>query len=304
MNQKQRDGFTLGGNRSGKTTAGIIEDLWWVTRRHPYKQIPSDVDIRGRVLGDGFDNGTVNQVLIPAIKRWVIPSDLVGGSWEDSWHNASHTLTLENGSFLEFKSYDQDLDKHAGTSRHFVHFDEEPPQDIFKESLIRLIDTQGPWWITLTPINGMTWVYDELYLPWSENKLKTVSVIEVSMTDNPHLDLKYIEGQMELHAGDEATRIHGKFQEKGGLIFPEFNFAHQFHASEWYPPLDWQVFMSMDHGVNNPTAVLWHAVSPDNFVVTFAEHYERNMIVKDHAAKIKEIEEFYQYQSPYLCQTG
>src|SRR5690606_31750574 len=56
----------IGGNRSGKTVGGIIEDLWYVTRRHPYRQIPSDVEIRGRVLGDGFDNGTINQVLIPA----------------------------------------------------------------------------------------------------------------------------------------------------------------------------------------------------------------------------------------------
>src|SRR5690606_2929637 len=120
-------------SNSGKTVAGIIEDLWWVTRRHPYRRIPSDVAIRGRALGDGFENGTINRVLLPEFKRWVIPSDLINGSWEDSWSNSEHMLRLANGSFIEFKSYDQELQKHAGTSRHFIHFDEEPPQSIFAE---------------------------------------------------------------------------------------------------------------------------------------------------------------------------
>src|SRR5690625_5296046 len=50
----------IGGNRSGKTYGGVVEDLWYVTGRHPFKEnIPPPV--RGRVLGDGFDNGTIDQ---------------------------------------------------------------------------------------------------------------------------------------------------------------------------------------------------------------------------------------------------
>src|SRR4029077_6920405 len=46
----------IGGNRSGKSVGGVIEDLWWGTRRHPYRKIP-DKTIYGRVLGVDFING-------------------------------------------------------------------------------------------------------------------------------------------------------------------------------------------------------------------------------------------------------
>lgn len=284
----------IGGNRSGKTYAGVVEDLWWVTRRHPYRKIPSETVIRGRVLGDGFDDGTINDVLIPTFKRWVIPSDLINGSWEDSWTEREKTLTFENGSFIEFKSYGQDIQKHAGTSRHFLHFDEEPPQNIYIENLLRIVDTQGSWWMTMTPLNGMNWVYDELYQPGLEGKLRDVDVIEVSMLDNPYIQQDSIDVLLQnISKEDREQRVSGKFAEKGGLIFPEFGQMHLLEGPEWdswKPPSDWRVFMSLDHGYNNPTAILWHAVSPDNEVITFGEIYERRKIIEDHAAAIKKYE--------------
>jgi hypothetical protein len=48
--------------------------------------------------------------------------------------------------------------------------------------------------------------------------------------------------------------------------------------------------MSIDHGWNNPTAILWHAVAPNGEIVTFAEHYAANMTVAEHAAVIHERE--------------
>lgn len=288
----------LGGNRSGKTVAGVIEDLWWVTRRHPYRIIPSDTQIRGRVLGDGFENGTINEVLIPTFKRWILPSDLINGSWEDSWSRQDRALTLDNGSFIEFKSYDQDIQKHAGTSRHFIHFDEEPPQNIYIENLIRIIDTGGSWWMTMTPLNGMNWVYDELFLPAREGKLKDIVVFEVAMLDNPYLDGSIVEQIMQsVDTAEKEQRLYGKFSEKGGLIFPEFGQPHllstsPFGANGIYnsPPSTWRIYTSFDFGINNPTAVLWHAVSSDNRVITFAEHYAADMIVRDHASRVKQIE--------------
>lgn len=287
----------LGGNRSGKTSAGVIEDLWWITRRHPYRLIP-DTQIRGRVLGDGFENGTINEVLIPTIKRWILPSDLINGSWEDSWSRQDRALTLTNGSFIEFKSYDQDIQKHAGTSRHFIHFDEEPPQNIYIENLIRTVDTAGSWWMTMTPLNGMNWVYDELYLPAKEHKLKDIVVFEVSMLDNPHLSESVVDQIMQnIDAAEKEQRLYGKFSEKGGLIFPEFGEPHLLSDSPFNyggiynsPPADWRIYTSFDFGINNPTAILWHAVSSSNHIVTFAEHFMADMIIRDHARVVHEVE--------------
>lgn len=283
----------IGGNRSGKTYGAVVEDLWYVTGRHPFAEnIPAPV--RGRVLGDGFDNGTIDQALIPAFKRWIIPSDLINGSWEDSWTEREKKLTFENGSFIEFKSYAQDIQKHAGTSRHFIHFDEEPPQNIYIENLLRLLDTNGRWWMSMTPLNGMNWVYDELFLPSLEGKTKNIDVIEVSTTDNPYITQGAMDNLLQgLDQADLDQRIEGKFAEKGGLVFPEFGEMHYLDGpdwNDWWPSEDWTVYCSVDHGVNNPTAILWHAVSPNNEVVTFGEYYKSNKIVRDHANFIKEFE--------------
>jgi hypothetical protein len=49
--------------------------------------------------------------------------------------------------------------------------------------------------------------------------------------------------------------------------------------------------MSIDHGWNNPTAILWHAVAPNGDIVTFAESYKSMTTVSEHAAIIREREQ-------------
>ena len=209
----------IGGNRSGKSVGGVVEDLWWVTGRHPYRKIP-DKTIRGRVVGVDFNNG-VQGILLPIFKRWIVPSDLTGGSWERSWSNAERTLTLANGNFIEFKSSDQDLEKHAGTSRDFIHFDEEPPRSIFTENLLRLVDVGGSWWITMTPVEGMTWVYKTLYEPWKKGQRTDIDVIQVSMSENPYInDAEKREVLCFLDEDDIAKREHGTFVPRLGLCSP------------------------------------------------------------------------------------
>jgi hypothetical protein len=40
--------------------------------------------------------------------------------------------------------------------------------------------------------------------------------------------------------------------------------------------------MSIDHGWNNPTAILWHAVAPNGDIYTFSEHYASEMTIQQH----------------------
>lgn len=291
----------IGGNRSGKSVGGVVEDLWWATGRHPYVRLPTP-PIRGRVVGVDFING-VKGILFPIFKRWVIPSDLINGSWEDSFNNEMRTLNFTNGSEIEFKSYDQDLEKHAGTSRHFIHFDEEPPRSIYGENMARIVDTGGRFWITMTPVEGMTWVYHTLYMPW-KNKTSTVSldVIEVKMSDNaanlPLSDAADIMGFMD--ETEREKREHGSFVPRGGKVFPAFSEAVHATIHGWYPPEGWGVYHSVDHGFNNPTAHLYHAVSPDGLeVVTFKEFYGSFKTIKEWATEILEWEAKFNIQ-PFL----
>lgn len=282
----RRHRLYIGGNRSGKTTGGIAEDLFWLTGKHPYRRVP-DGGVRGRIVGVDFING-IEKILKPEMMRWCPVSVLRGNSWADAYDNQERTLHFENGSFVEFMSYDQDVDKFAGTSRHFIHFDEEPPQDIYIECMTRLIDTAGSWWMTLTPVMGMEWMFDDVYTPGKNDPESNIAVIEVDMTENPYLNAVEILNYLELiPEEDKDARKAGKFVRRGGVIYKDFDpKVHVIEPLEEIPP-SWEIYASMDHGFNNPTSWHWHGVNGDGDVVTFAEHYESEMIVEDHAAQVK-----------------
>ncbi len=274
----------IGGNRSGKSTGGIVEDIWWATGKHPYIKTP-EPPIEGRIIGVDFLNG-IEKIILPQLARWIPLSELKGGAWTTAYAKGDRILTFENGSTIDLMSYDQDLDKFAGVPRHFVHMDEEPPQDIFLENKTRLIDYGGSWWMTLTPVEGMTWIYDDIYMPGKSNPLEGITVIEVDMTDNPYLSpgevQEYILGLSE---DDKLARVHGKFVQVGGLVYKTFD--PDIHVIDpMMPPQEWEWYCSLDHGYNNPTAILWHAVSGDGQVITFSEHYERERTVDYHASVI------------------
>jgi phage terminase large subunit-like protein len=280
----------IGGNRSGKTTGGIVEDIWWLTGRHPYRKVPEG-PIRGRIATVDFTNG-LEKIILPEFARWIAPSDLINGSWEDSYDKQLRTLTLANDSFVEFMSYDQDLDKFAGTSRHFIHFDEEPPEAIYVENKARLLDTGGSHWFTMTPVDGMTWIYDEVYEPGMRGE-NGIQVIEVDMTENPYLSQAevglFIDGLSE---EEKNARVHGKFIQLGGLIYKNFDpTPGGLHVLKEYhdPPKDHVWILSLDHGFNNPTAALWHSIDPDGRVLTFKEHYQSGWTVDKHAVRIHQI---------------
>lgn len=288
----------IGGNRSGKTTGGVCEAIWRATCTHPYRpELNAIGPSRGRVVGVDFVNG-IDKILIPQYKQWVYPSALRGGSWETAWDKFTKTLNFANESTIEFMSYDQDLDKFAGTSRHWIHFDEEPPRPIWLECMARLIDTEGEYWITMTPVEGMTWIYDDLYEGNVNNADGNVEVIEINTLENPFLSESAIKEFAEsIDAEDVETRIGGGFVRQGGRIYKNFEptpGAGQVlkypidDPKELFDSKEWLWIMALDHGLNNPTAVLWIAVDTNGFGVVFDEWYAKDMTIDQHAKKIKE----------------
>lgn len=289
----------IGGNRSGKTTGGVCEDVWRCLKRHPYRPdlnaIPGPV--RGRVVAVSLTEG-VEKILFPQFKQWLYPSAMRGGAWETAYDKQLRTLYFENGSEIEFMSYDQDLAKFAGTSRHFVHFDEEPPKSIYEECRARLIDTNGDFWVTMTPVEGMTWIYEDLYEPNVNNEQGNVEVIEVNTLENPYLSA---EALAEFARGTDkdnmATRIAGQFVQQGGRVYKKFDPTvgglHVLDSPILEPQVtfrNWHWIQGFDHGLNNPAASLWTAVDTNGFIVLFMEHYQTNWSVKQHAAKFHTLE--------------
>lgn len=294
----------IGGNRSGKTTGGVVEDIWWLTNTHPFRETPKPPVI-GRLCTVDFKNG-VNKIILPNLRQWLPPSYLKNGSWEDSYNGNQNTLTLDNDSELEIMSYEQDLDKFAGVPRHFIHFDEEPPKDIYGECKARLVDYNGSFWLTMTPVDGMTWTYDEIFEPGFTGNDPLLDVIVVEMSDNPYISQEAIDDFLS-GLDDEERIIRGKgtYIAIGGLVFKFFR--PDTHVIESVIPKgrygEWTYYQSLDHGFNNPTAWLWHAVHSSGVVVTFDEHYKAEMTVEQHADIVKEKEKEYRENHgiiPYL----
>jgi len=280
-----------GGNRSGKSTGNVAECVYWLRKQHPFRSLPlGDYEpCRGRINAVDFING-VDKILLPLFKQFIPPSLLIGGSWDRSYHRASHVLTLSNKSSLEFLSYESDLDKFAGTSRHFVAYDEEPPEAIYTENSARLIDTGGSQWYSLTPLEGMSWLYDTLYLPAREGK-EGYKVVETSMDQNPYLNQKEVKTFLDgLDDEERQIRGEGKFIQVGGLIYRRFDprpgGIHVLDRGQFKFPKNIPIGISLDHGYNNPTAVLWHALLPEGKILTFHEHYLSGETVAYHARAI------------------
>lgn len=278
--------LVIGGNRSGKTESGCAEDVYLMKGESPYRKVPPP-PTRGRIVAPSLNEG-IGQIIIPKLKKLLPPSLLINGSWEDSYYKTERLLTLENGSTCQMMSYEQELKKFEGASLHWVHMDEEPPFDIYNANLLRTLDTHGGVYICMTPEEGITWVNEKLYIPGLSGEASGILVVIINTHDNPYLSAEDIQAVEEnLDEEDRKARIEGKFVPLGGYVYPFFDEKIHVYHDEIDPSklFDWQQYTSLDHGLNNPTCWLWHAVHPSGFMVTFDEMYVRNMTVSEIAAE-------------------
>ena len=291
----EQEKLFIGGNRSGKTVANILECIWRITKTHPFRQDLNEIEgpIRGRLVCVSFVDG-LQKIILPLFKAWMPKKFLIGRSWDKSYNNYLRTLSLADGSFIEFMSYDQELEKFAGTSRHFVSFDEEPPKTVWEECLLRLVDTDGDWWISMTPVEGLTWVYEEIYQPHKEGNRPWTLVLQVSMDDNPHLmDKAKMRILRNLSSdSDRAARKEGSFVEIKGKVYKTYD-PHIHRRESFTLTPDMRIYTSLDTGWAHPAAFLWHAVLPEargGHIVTFHEIVESELTVEAMAQRVHEYE--------------
>lgn len=82
--------------------------------------------------------------------------------------------------------------------------------------------------------------------------------------------------------------LEGSFEHSEGMVYPSF--ATCFVESWEYPAIDpsWERFVTLDHGLRNPTSVHFHAINPKTGeVITYDEYYKPNTLVPQHAAALK-----------------
>ena len=305
-----RGRFISGGNRGGKTDAEVVEAIWWATNTHPYLKRPESWGLgplQLRFVVVDIAKG-VEQIILPKMKRWLPKSYLIEGNWDRSWDAKNLILTLENGSTIDFVTWGMDMMKLGGVPRHIMFFDEEPPQNIFNESMMRLLDYAGMWVIAATPSKGMGWTYDLLWEPSVEGEITEIETFTLSAEQNPYIeataeDMNFYTLGMDKE--EREVREKGTWVARSGLIFPTFAKNLDLHTIDHIEvPRGWARYASADFGLNNPTAWLWHAVGPNGDVYTFGEHYKSEMIVAEHSAIIKSKEAAWGIDSSVIERMG
>ena len=211
---KKRNRWVFGGNRSGKTECGAVETVWLARGIHPYKQNKKDISCWVVSLSTQVQRDVAQAKILSYLnKDWLCDVVMLSGRKDSLESGIIDYILIKNVfggiSKIGFKSCDQGREKFQGASLDFVWFDEEPPQDIYKECQMRVLDRCGEIFGTMTPLKGLTWVYDEIYLNSKNNN--EVWHINMEWADNPYLSKAEIDSLTESMSQDELdSRRYGK----------------------------------------------------------------------------------------------
>lgn len=266
--------YFIGSNRSGKSTAGFVEDIRLATGQHPY--LPNwKTPCRGVVIVQDFENAAKN-ILEPKFNEWS-PSGSID-KIERNQMGAIRKIIYKNGSIIDVLSHDQDIKVFEGSDYDFAHFDEPPPHKIYTAVWRGLTDRGGIMYITATPL-ASPWLYKEIKKAEIGDKLRFL--VKVNINQNAknigggdiELGRKRIEDFAELLPESErAARLDGESIVMQGLIFKKFDERHHM-IPEFDIPARWKIYESIDPHAQKPWAVSWIAESDNGYKILLKSEY-------------------------------
>jgi len=284
-----RERCAMSANRIGKTEGmggyeltchltGIYPE-WWKGKRFK-KAI--------RAWASGNTNQTTRDILqakligpINDIGTGLIPGDCIidvkrrAGSVPDTMEQVYVKHVSGGVSVLGFKSYEQGRKAFEGVEQDVILLDEEPPEDIYTECLIRTMTTQGLIMLTFTPLQGMSAVV-LMFLPGGrmpDEGTTSKFIISATWDDAPHLTQ---EDKDELWASmmpyQRDARSKGIPSLGSGAIFPIEEEALLIQ------PFDLPVHFPRVYGMDvgwNWTGALWGAHDQDQDILYLYNNYKR-----------------------------
>jgi hypothetical protein len=270
----------LGGRRSGKTSSLLVEVIWAALGIHPYLDYPPP-PLKIRIVSVDFTSG--KQIILPMLYEW-IPRHIISKWWAED-----RILELTNGTLIDLKSNDQDLEKFEGVERHLVAIDEECRREVYESNYLRTIskNINGKIIIAMTPLHGMTWTYSDLY----DNPEAVPPYVEhwhVTTYDNPHLNPDAIDAIKKdpVVKDNLEAAIYGKFFSHEGLVYKQFNFDKHIINRLDKIPSEWLLILGIDPHDRNPHGVLFCGLTPQNTWIVFDEILE-SCVISELAKKIK-----------------
>ena len=168
-------------------------------------------------------------------------------------------------SEITFKAYDAGADTWVGVEANLVWLDEEPPLDIYSQSLRATATRNGNIMLTFTPEHGKT----ELIAGFEDNLLEdTQMILRATWWDCPHFDEARIQEMLAGYpAHQREMRSRGVAQLGEGLVFPVLRGQVSFDLGALQIGAHWPRICAIDFGWQHPTAIVWLAKNPASEVV-------------------------------------
>jgi phage terminase large subunit-like protein len=308
----------IAANKTGKTRGGVIEDWWTAIGRHPYRKakapnigwiISQDhSQSRGSIRGYGKQKGDAPDQFAE-FTRW-LP---LFGKYVADTNQQKRIITFKNGSVIEFKSSASGYEAFQSAKIDWAHFDEMPDEQVFDETMLRLVDRLGKWWLTATATEGIAcWSFNKLWTPRGEpseeknaygqplyyfNTERDTLIINPTMYDNRsqqtgllNISEKRIDHlKMIFSEARKMISVYGQYTAHEGLVF----------VDAWKPddqiidpieiPANWHVYRGIDFGYSpqHPMVVVWLAHAPDDTWYLIDEWVGIGVTVKDAADHMK-----------------
>jgi phage terminase large subunit-like protein len=291
----KKNRWNFGGNRTGKTVCGAVEAVWFARGNHPYKAVSGATEGWVVSLTNEVQRDVAQKEILKWLSTdWIVSASARRGRVDDLSNCVLDYLIIKNvhgtNSRISFKACEQGRAKFQGTSQNWIWFDEEPPEDVYQECLMRVFDNGGYIWGTMTPLLGLTWVYDKIYK--NENGNPEVWWQALTWEDNPYLPPDEVELMIaSMPEKEREARQYGKFINSASALFGDFD-AGVHIVPEFSYSRDYRFYMSIDYGFDM-LACLWFTVDVSGVVTVFDELHIPNLMISEAAERILEKERFH-----------
>jgi phage terminase large subunit-like protein len=284
-----RERLFLAGNRCGKTEgAGAYEMALHLTGRYPTWWVGRRFDHAIQAWAAGDTNQTTRDILQAKLLETsrqglgtgMIPGDTILSTRPKSGIPGAievvYVQHVSGGvSVLHFKSFESGRECFQGTEQHVVWLDEEPPEPVYTECLMRTTKTGpssgGILAVTFTPLNGHSAVVGK-FLNEPERAAANRHVTRATWDDVPHLSTaEKAEMLAKLPLYQRDARTKGIPQLGSGAIYPvpESDIV----VPRFEIPAHWPRAYGLDVGYNR-TAAVFGAKDPESGVIyLYSEHY-------------------------------
>jgi len=260
---------------SGKTIAGVFEDVSWCLENN---------GIVGYVFEPTYK--MVRRTLIPTLEHHkILGAPLEANPVVADFKRGDNCITFENGSVLWFGSLEEP-DMAEGPNIDFIHVDEAQYVRYFDkawEVILRRLRGTGRFppsrqgaWITTTPpalLPGDK-LYEFFEDPETRNPLS--KVYRWGLWDNPHTSERYKKEIVASHHGSLAKRfIEGRFAPAGTGSFDYDRETHELKQID--RNIIRTVIYGVDFGWTNPSAIVAVGFDGDGRAYIVDEFYQNRV---------------------------